>query len=144
MEKSMFDTVAASAGEDDIVNENLRDNLLGISHETEKRFAYLCDLANALYPKLCDAAEGDLFLSCSEDAVRRAYLDTLGLPLSGETDADEINRHDTDFRGDFFLRSDRYFICKKMIEMTGVKYTQKISDRFFSVIAPTYRQRTGR
>ena len=49
----MFDTVAASAGEDDIVNENLRDNLLGISHETEKRFAYLCDLANALYPKLC-------------------------------------------------------------------------------------------
>jgi len=68
---------------------------------------------------------GDLFLSCSEDAVRRAYLDTLGLPLSGETDADEINRHDTDFRGDFFIRSDRYFICKKMIEMTGVKYTQK-------------------
>lgn len=125
MEKSMLDTVAVSAGEEDIVNENLRENLLGISHETEKRFAYLCDLANVLYPRLCDAAEGDLFLSCAEDAVRRAYLDTLGLPLSGETDADAANRRDTDFRGDFFLRSDRYFLCKKMMEMTGMKYTQK-------------------
>ena len=125
LENSRLENVAPNAGANEIVNENLKTNLLGISHETEKRLAYLSDLANVLYPQLCDAAEGDVFLSCTEDAVRRAYMNALSMPLSDETDADEVNKHDAAFRSDLLLRSDRYFLCKKMVEMTGAQYTQK-------------------
>lgn len=128
MEISMLDTVEKST-RDDIVSENLRENLIDISHDTEKRLAYLSDLASALYPRLCDAAGGDLFLSCADEAVRRAYFEGLGVPLSGETDADAINRHCTELRGEFFLRSDRYYLCKKMMRMAGQTYTHENFER---------------
>ena len=123
MEKTDIGKADGFVAGSDAMNENLAANGLRLSHEYEKRLAFLCDMADSVYSRLCDAAEDDIFLCCTDDEVRRAYSEAMSAFCASRRDADEVNAHDIIFRSELLSRADRYFICKRIMRKTGVKYT---------------------
>lgn len=123
MEKSDIGRTDGFVAGSDAVRENLGMSGMRLSHEYEKRIAFLCDMADNVYSRLCNAAEDDVFLCCTDDNVRRTYAEAMSMFRADTRDADAVNFHDVAFRSGLLSRADRYFVCKKTVEKTGRKYT---------------------